>query len=100
MTVHDLILASGGLTDASYLVGAELTRIGLDEDSFASVKHVRIKSQALQDGNGSESFLLKPYDALSIKPIPSWQEAEAIEITGEVNFPGKYVIRPGETLMK
>ena len=98
MTVHDLILASGGLTDASYLVGAELTRIGLDEESFATVKHVRIKSQALQDGNASESFLLKPYDALSVKPIPSWREGESIEITGEVNFPGKYVIRPGETL--
>ena len=46
----------------------------------------------------SEEFFLKPYDSLSIKPIPSWRAGETIQITGEVNFPGKYVIRPGEKL--
>ena len=98
MNARDLILAGGGLTDASYSLGAELTRIGLDNDSFATVDHIRIKPQALRDGNQSEEFYLRPYDALSIKPIPSWRAGETIQITGEVNFPGKYVIRPGEKL--
>jgi len=98
MTARDLILAGGGLTDASYSLGAELTRIGLDNDNYATVDHIRIKPQALRDGNQSEKFFLKPYDSLSIKPIPSWRAGETIQITGEVNFPGKYVIRPGEKL--
>jgi polysaccharide export outer membrane protein len=33
-----------------------------------------------------------------IKPIPLWREGESIEIIGEVNFPGTYSIKLGETL--
>jgi protein involved in polysaccharide export with SLBB domain len=52
----------------------------------------------LVDINRSEAYLLKPYDSLSIKPIPLWREGESIEISGEVNFPGNYSIKLGETL--
>ena len=98
MTTRDLVLASGGLTDASFSLGAELTRLGLDEQKYATVEHIRIESMSLKDFNNTKPFFLKPYDSLSIKPIPSWRAGESIEITGEVNFPGTYVIRPGENL--
>jgi protein involved in polysaccharide export with SLBB domain len=98
MTTRDLVLASGGLTDASFSLGAELTRLGLDDQKYATVDHIRVHSQALRDNNQTNSFQLQPYDSLSIKPIPSWRAGESIELTGEVNFPGNYVIRPGEEL--
>jgi polysaccharide export outer membrane protein len=98
MTARDLVLASGGLTDASFSLGAELTRLGLDEQKYATVEHIRVSSTSLKDFNGTKPFFLKPYDSLSIKPIPSWRAGESIEISGEVNFPGTYVIRPGEKL--
>jgi len=98
MTTRDLVLASGGLTDASFSLGAELTRLGLDDQKYATVDHIRVHSEALRDNNQTKSFELQPYDSLSIKPIPSWRAGESIELTGEVNFPGNYVIRPGEEL--
>lgn len=98
MTTRDLVLASGGLTDASFSLGAELTRLGLDKQKFATVEHIRVESQSLRDHQDSEPFFLNSYDSLSIKPIPSWRAGESIEIAGEVNFPGTYVIRPGESL--
>ena len=54
----------------------------------------------MSDSNRSTSFRLKPYDAISIKPIPLWKEGESIEINGEVKFPGVYSIKMGESLFE
>jgi len=53
---------------------------------------------AIKRGDPGADFLLKPYDALIIKPIPMWMEPGIIEVIGEVRFPGKYPIHQGETL--
>jgi protein involved in polysaccharide export with SLBB domain len=98
MTLQDLILAGGGTKDSAYLLEAEITRVGINEEQKAFVEHLRIGQDVLVDSNRSKAYLLKPYDSLSIKPIPLWREGESIEISGEVNFPGTYSIKLGETL--
>ena len=98
MSLQDLILAGGGTKDSAYLLEAEITRVGINEEQKAFVDHLRIGQDVLVDGNRSKTYLLKPYDSLSIKPIPLWREGESIEISGEVNFPGIYSIKLGETL--
>ena len=99
MSVQDLILAAGGTRDSAYLMEAEITRLSTNEDQQAFVEHIRIGQQILLDNNQSQTYFLKPYDSLSIKPIPLWREGETIEISGEVNFPGVYSIKLGETLL-
>jgi protein involved in polysaccharide export with SLBB domain len=98
MSLQDLILAGGGTKDSAYLLEAEITRVGIDEEQKAFVEHLRIGQDELVDSNRSKNYLIKPYDSLSIKPIPLWREGESIEIIGEVNFPGTYSIKLGETL--
>ncbi len=98
MSLQDLILAGGGTKDSAYLLEAEITRVGINEEQKAFVEHLRIGQDVLVDGNRSKNYLLKPYDSLSIKPIPLWREGESIKISGEVNFPGTYSIKLGETL--
>jgi len=98
MSLQDLILAAGGSKDSAYLLEAEVTRVGINEYQKAFVQHLRIDQEVLVDSNRSENYFLKPYDSLSIKPIPLWREGENIEISGEVNFPGIYSIKLGETL--
>jgi protein involved in polysaccharide export with SLBB domain len=98
MSLQDLILAGGGTKDSAYLLEAEITRVGINEEQKAFVEHLRIGQDVLVDGNRSKNYLLRPYDSLSIKPIPLWREGESIEITGEINFPGTYSIKLGETL--
>ena len=98
MSLQELILAGGGTKDSAFLLEAEITRVGIDEEQKAFVEHLRIDQDVLADNNRSEAYLLKPYDSLSIKPIPLWREGESIEINGEVNFPGTYSIKLGETL--
>ena len=98
MSLHDLIHAAGGTKDSAYLIEAEITRVGIKDNQQAFVEHLRIGQDVLVDVNRSQTYSLKPYDSLSIKPIPLWREGESIEISGEVNFPGTYSIKLGETL--
>ena len=98
MTLQNLIQAGGGMKDSAYVLNAELTRIRLQEDQTASIEHIRIDQSMLEGAIGSEPFYLQPYDSLLIKPIPSWREQQQLEIRGEVQFPGSYLIKPGETL--
>jgi protein involved in polysaccharide export with SLBB domain len=98
MVLSELIRAAGGTKDSAYLFDAEITRLGIDVDQKAFVEHLRIDQGILLDSNRSQNYLLKPYDSLSIKPIPLWRDGESIQIIGEVNFPGTYSIKLGETL--
>jgi polysaccharide export outer membrane protein len=99
MVLTDLLRAAGGTKDSAYLLDAEITRIGIEKGKSALVQHVRVDQSVLTEQNKASSFKLSPYDSLSIKPIPLWREGESIEITGEVNFPGTYSIKIGETLL-
>jgi polysaccharide export outer membrane protein len=98
MTLNDLFRAAGGPKDSAYMLDAEITRIGLDSKQSAELQHIRLSKKQLLDANTSSSFSLKPYDAVSIKPIPFWKEGESIELSGEIKFPGIYSIMRGETL--
>jgi polysaccharide export outer membrane protein len=99
MELGDLLRAAGGTKDSAYLLDAEITRIGVENGKSALVKHIRVDQSVLTGENKASSFKLSPYDSLSIKPIPLWREGESIEISGEVNFPGTYSIKIGETLL-
>jgi len=98
MSLLDLIHAGGGTKDSAHLIDAEISRVDLDNKGVAFLDHIKISQSVLSDLNQSNGFLLKPYDSLSIKPIPLWVEGEFVEVLGAVNFPGKYSIKRGETL--
>ena len=100
MILGDLFRAAGGPKDSAYMLDAEVTRIGINQENTATVEHLRIPSKMLSDSNQSAFFKLQPYDSVSIKPIPLWKEGESIEINGEVKFPGIYSIKVGESLFE
>lgn len=100
MTIKNLLDAAGGPKDSAYVIDAELTRTHVDSYQKSSVEHIRIDQSFMMasETNETKPFFLQPYDSLSIKPIPLWNEGESIEILGAVNFPGIYSIKSGETL--
>lgn len=93
-----LIKAASGLTESAYLGRAELTRAeGVNTDSNSiEVKNIAVNLDTAFNGN--EVFTLQSRDRLSIFPIPDWNIERAIEIRGEVKFPGRYTIQRGEML--
>lgn len=93
-----LITAASGLTESAYIGRAELTRAeGIDSNSNAiEVKNISVNLETAF--SGEENFALQSRDRLSVFPIPDWNIERAIEIRGEVKFPGRYTIQRGEML--
>ncbi|WP_233077986.1 SLBB domain-containing protein [Rheinheimera soli] len=93
-----LITAASGLTESAYLGRAELTRAeGVNRDSNSiEVKNIAVNLETSFKGN--DVFMLQSRDRLSVFPIPDWNIERAIEIRGEVKFPGRYTIQRGEML--
>jgi polysaccharide biosynthesis/export protein len=98
MTVRDLVRAGGGLSDGAFGGTAELTRYKVENGESRRTELIQVDLAAVLHGDPTANVSLEPFDSLSIKEVQSWNDRELITIRGEVKFPGRYSIRPGETL--
>jgi polysaccharide export outer membrane protein len=98
MRVSDLVRAGGSLDDSAFRGQAELTRYAVIDGNVRRTELIPVDLDAIRHGDRAANLLLRPYDTLTIKPIPLWKEQGTIEVVGEVRFPGKYPILQGETL--
>ena len=98
MKVSDLIRAGGGLSEAAYALGAELTRYEIVDGRNREVGHVNVDLAAILKGERQADFALHSHDYLHIKRLPAWAESSTVELKGEVRFPGIYPISRGEQL--
>lgn len=97
MRVKDLVDAAGGLTKNAYQRSAEITRRHVSQEGMTTEKIDIGLEQALK-GDSEQNILLRDYDHLVVRPIPNLDFGHAVELLGEVRFPGTYPIRRGETL--
>ncbi|MBU2677222.1 MAG: SLBB domain-containing protein [Gammaproteobacteria bacterium] len=98
MRVSDLIRAGGNLTEAAYPQDAELTRYSVAGGSAREIEVVRVNLDAIRQGVESADLELREHDYLIIKRIPDWDKKWTVTLEGEIQFPGDYRIRRGETL--
>jgi polysaccharide biosynthesis/export protein len=98
MTVRDLIRAGGGLSDAAYGGGAELTRYAVVNGDSRRAQVIDVDLAAALRGDPVANLVLEPFDSLTIKQVQAWADRETLTLRGEVKFPGRYSIKPGETL--
>lgn len=96
MTVEDLVLLAGGLTEAASMARADVFRRIKDPDAVADdEKLAEIHSFSLREGlviDGQENFHLQPYDEVVIRRSPAYSEQRNVKISGAVNFSGSYAI--------
>lgn len=95
MTIGDLILMAGGLTEAATLAKVEVARRNFSvatedvnpTDVVAEVMHYNLlKNPADAD------VVLEPFDIVFVRKNPSYKEQQAVTVEGEVNYPGTYVV--------
>jgi polysaccharide export outer membrane protein len=98
MTVRDLVRAGGGLSDAAYGGQAELTRYVVSNGEMRRTELLQIDLTAALKGDPVANIRLQPFDGISVKEVPAWEEQQEITLRGEVKFPGRYSIKRGETL--
>ena len=85
---------AGGFTEDAITDKAELRRMGIAADGAAEVKLIEIH---IKD-TSSSSFLMSR-DHLRVSQIKDWNMTDMVELTGEIFYPGEYLIGPNETLL-
>jgi len=95
MRMSDLIFRAGGLRRTASLKNAEIYRHVLGEGP----KVVSVDLSAVFDPRTKENDLyLQEADQLFIREETKWMGSSEITLSGEVVYPGKYIIAPGERL--
>ncbi len=97
MKVSDLIRAGGYLSQDAYTVEAELTR-SLSKNNSKDIEITKVNLQALLRGDKKFDISLKEGDEIFIKSKPFLNNNLSISLEGEVNFPGDFRFKRGETL--
>lgn len=95
MRLSDLIFKADGIDLEGDLQTAEFIRVDLEKG--VQIMNVNLK-EVLQDKAGVKDFLLQEGDHLFVRFTPeSWQRLK-VTVTGEVKYPGEYIVRKGESL--
>ena len=96
MTVEDLILQAGGLTDAASTVKVDVSRRLRDpEATNSSMEIAKTYSFSLKPGfayDGDRSFTLEPFDVVAVRKSPVYQNPFTVSVEGEVAFVGNYTL--------
>lgn len=96
MTIEDLILQAGGLTDAASTAKIDVTRQLRDPSATeAGIELAQTYSFSLNEGridNGADRFTLQPYDIVQIRKSPLAQPPIRVSVEGEVTYQGTYTM--------
>ena len=95
MTIEDLILQAGGLTDAASTAKIDVSRRMHDPSATeAGMQIAKTFSFSLQDNFviGDRSFTLEPYDIVQVRMSPAFQHPVRVTVDGEVAFQGHYTM--------
>ncbi len=99
MRLSDLLFKAGGFSESAYTKEAEVIRreISPREDQVRTRALVVFPEKALR-GEADADISLKEHDLLVVRQISDWSEKIRVELAGEVQFPGIYVVHKGERL--
>ena len=96
MTIEDLVMKAGGLTDAASVAKVTVSRRLVDpKATMATSELSKTFSFELKDGfviDGTPGFMLEPYDIVQVFRSPGFHTPRQITIEGEVNFAGRYTL--------
>lgn len=96
MTVEDLVLQAGGLTEAASTAKVDVFRRVSKPDALQDEEQItETFSFSLKDGfvvDGEQGFDLQPYDHVAVRKNPSYNEQQNVSVEGAVNFVGDYAM--------
>jgi polysaccharide biosynthesis/export protein len=101
MTLHDLVLASGGFIPGAWMLEAEVARFATGaerRDAIAQIIRVPLGGQPTEDplvpgwGAEAEGFVLEHGDRVFVRKAPGYESPRIVAVTGQVMMPGSYVL--------
>ena len=93
-TIQDIILQTGGITEAGSLAKIDVFRRVRDNESETKGTNSSLSFHFSLNANYSirqdTTFYLQPYDIVVVRKSPSYEEQKNVIAEGEVNFEGQY----------
>ena len=90
MTIEDLILQAGGLTDRASTIKVDVSRRLRDPNAAeATMEIAKTFSFSLAD---QTNFTLEPYDIVQVRRSPVFQNPIRVTVEGEIAFEGSYTM--------
>ena len=96
MTLKDVLVLSGGLKKEAANNRIEISRIINFDESVEQALPTRTIIEIVEIGydlridQGSENFVLQPFDQIFIRETPDFQPQMNVVVSGEVLYPGQY----------
>lgn len=96
-TLEDLIFQAGGFLEGASTARVDIARRMNDPEStqqtnqLAEIFSVSV-DKSLKIGSG-ESFMLEPFDMVTVRTSPGYETQQSVKIEGEVLFAGEYVLQ-------
>ncbi len=99
MTVADLVVIAGGLTESASLQGWEISRLDTTElGVYNTISHINV-TPAYWNAENGQQFPLADNDFVFVPSDPRYSQKKLVQIGGYVMNPGVYSIRyEGERL--
>ena len=96
MTIEDLVMKAGGLTDAASVAKVTVSRRVMDPKATKATSDLAKSYEfSLKDGfviDGTPGFVLEPYDIVQVFRSPGFHTPRTITVEGEVHFAGSYTL--------
>ncbi|MBO1922979.1 SLBB domain-containing protein [Thiomicrorhabdus sp. 6S3-12] len=95
MSAQELIELAGGFAESAYTLKGEVVSRNISQQD----QQLRVENQIVSlDEQSLASLKLQSMDSLVVKRKPDWTERRVVTLSGEVKFPGTYVLKEQETL--
>jgi protein involved in polysaccharide export with SLBB domain len=92
MTLSDLIILAGGLTDSALTKNIEIARMdSTSPDIFARKYEISLPIDYWNVPKDKD-FLLADYDRVLVKTDPNRNYSRSVYVSGEVMYPGRYTL--------
>ena len=96
LSLRDLITTAGGLTAGAALNRVEVFRTILSATEPTRVELITLQIDTAYKVINPSNFVLQPYDQVVVRLVPEFTTGRLVEISGEVAYPGVYVLGPGQ----
>lgn len=96
MTVEDLIVLSGGVKESASAKIIEVARRPVKTDKVQSIVANIFEfsiSESIKISSEASTFILEPFDIVTIRQSPGFTKQVTVEVEGEVRYPGSYALK-------
>lgn len=97
MSLKDLINNAGGFTVGAAYNRVEIFRVVLSVDKPAKLDLITLQLDSSYNLVKPTHFALQPYDQIVVRMTPEFTLGRTVEINGQVQYPGTYVLENKQT---